>query len=266
MESIRFYKYHDKGGDVLLKKQHTHNRSIEILHVIKGNGAIVINDNIYPLADNCIYFIKPMILHHSAPENCEKYIRSAVNISYNYINDVAKITGFEDVLKSLCENACIVLEGADSVYIDKEFKNLNSDSKSDVSVALINILNRLSKAQKTNNAISGQINDIISYINQNLTDKILLEEISKKFHISKYYLCHIFKETAGMSVMSYVLNQRIAQAKNLMINSEKSISEIALLSGFSCYSYFSRVFKEAERISPREFRKRYNDGDCTLLK
>lgn len=257
MDGIKYYKYHDLGNDLLLKKQHTHNSSVEILHVLKGNGVIVINDSLYPLKDNCIYFVKQMQLHHSAPENCDTYFRSAVNISYDYIYPLAKITGFDKILDTLCDNVCTVLDSTDSKYIDKEFKKLRSEAKSDRSVALINILSCLSNVKKEKYNISNQITEIIAYINQNLSEKLTLDMISKKFHISKYYLCHIFKETTGMSIMSYILNQRIAYAKNLMLNTDETISEIAIASGFSCFSYFSRMFKESEKLSPREFRKNY---------
>ena len=257
MGEIKYYKFHDIGEDILIKKQHTHNSSVEILHVIKGNGVIMINDRLYPLEDNCVYFIPPMFLHNSAPENCESYQRSVVNLSCDYIEPLAQITGFDEILKKLCENVCTVLDKSDSDYIDNEFKSFKSNLKSDRSIALINILSCLSKAKETKYTINNQITDIIGYINNNLSEKITLEHICKKFHISKYYLCHIFKETTRMSIMNYILSQRIALAKNLMINTDNSISEVAIASGFSCFSYFSRMFKKAENISPREFRNKY---------
>ena len=257
MADIKYYKFHDVGKDLLIKKQHTHNSSMEILHVIKGNGVIMINDRLYPLEDNCVYFIPPMLLHHSAPEDCENYCRSVVNLSLDYVLPLAKITGFDGILKKLCDNVCTVLDKSDSDYIDNEFKSFQSNKKSDRSIALINILLCLSKAKETKYTINNQITAIIGYINDNLSEKITLESICKKFHISKYYLCHIFKETTGMSIMNYILIQRITLAKNLMINTDSSISEIAISSGFSCFSYFSRMFKKSENISPREFRNKY---------
>ena len=261
MEDIKYFKYRDFGEDTLTKKQHTHNSSFEILHVLKGNGVIVIDDKLYPLEDDCIYFIKPMILHHSAPEKCDDYLRSVVNISGSYINSFVNITGFDGHFKKLCENVCTVLDKSDSKYIDNEFKKLKSNKKSERSVALMNILLCLSKAKTEKFSINNQITDIINYINQNLAEKTTLETISKEFRISKYYLCHIFKETTGMSIMNYILNQRISLAKHLMMNTDASISEVAIASGFSCFSYFSRIFKEAEGLSPRAFRKKYKTAD-----
>ncbi len=257
MEEIKYFKYHDCGVDVLTDKQHTHNSSVEILHVVKGNGTIMVNDRLYPLESNAVYFIPPMLLHHSAPENCETYIRSVVNVSSSYIYTLTDITGFDGILKKLCKNICTMLDKSDSDFIDIEFKKLKSEEKSERSIAFINILSCLSKAETEKYSLNNQITDIMEYLNKNLTEKITLEDICKEFHISKYYLCHIFKETTGLSIMSYILGQRMALAKNLIINTDKSISEIAISSGFSCFSYFSRMFKKAEGISPSRFRNKY---------
>lgn len=257
MKEIKYYKYHDCGIDVLTDKQHTHNGSFEILHVKKGNGTIMINDRLYPLESNAVYFVPPMFLHNSAPENCEEYIRSVANVSSSYLELLVSVTGFDGLLKKLCKNICTVLDKSDSDFIDSEFKKLKSKEKSEVSISLINILSRLSKSEAIKYSLHNQITDIMEYLNKNLSVKISLDDICREFHISKYYLCHIFKETTGTSIMNYILGQRIALAKNLMINTDKSISEIAISSGFSCFSYFSRIFRSTEGISPREFRKKY---------
>ncbi len=258
MSEIRYFKYHDKGIDVLTKKHHTHNDTLEILHVKNGNGVIMIKDRLYPLETDSVYFIPSMLLHHSAPEESESYVRSVVNISESYINSLTFITGYDDILKKLCDNVCTVLDKSDSDFIDNEMKNFRKNEKKEYSKAIIRILSRLSKTKASDFAVQNQISLIIEYINENISHGILLDNICKKFHISKYYLCHIFKETTGMSIMNYVHGQRIALAKNLMINTDKSVSEIGILSGFSCFSYFSRTFKKTEGISPREFRKKYN--------
>jgi len=257
MEEIKYFKYHDKGVDVLTERQHTHNDTLEILHVKNGNGVIMINDRLYPLESNSVYFIPSMLLHHSAPEICDEYIRSVVNISESYIKNLATVTGYDDILNILCKNICTVLDKSDSDFIDNEINKLGNKDKRDFSKAIINILSCLSKTQHSNFDIHNQITDIIDYLNKNISINITLENICEEFHISKYYLCHIFKKITGMSIMNYVLGQRITLAKNLIINTEKSISEVAILSGFSCFSYFSRIFKSMEGISPREFRKKY---------
>lgn len=75
-------------------------------------------------------------------------------------------------------------------------------------------------------------------------------------NISKYYFCRQFKERTGLTIMNYVLKTRIILAKNELKKTELSISEISQKYGFSSVSYFCRVFKEEERCSPLQYRKR----------
>lgn len=257
METINFFKYHDTGDDILMQKQHTHNRNIEILHVLKGKGHIIIDDKLYPLTDNSIFFIQPMFLHFSVPQNSKKYTRSVVNISKSYLNELCKISGFTEIAQTLFKKVCIVLDKSSSDYTDREFKKFLSSKKSDHSMAILNIFSKISETKTEQTFPENHISEIMSYINANLSEKITLDSICDKYHISKYYLCHFFKKTTNMSIMNYILNQRISMAKNLMIHSDKSISEIAVESGFSTFSYFSRTFKKIEDISPRDFRNKY---------
>jgi AraC-like DNA-binding protein len=96
----------------------------------------------------------------------------------------------------------------------------------------------------------------ISYINSNLNDKITVDEIAEVCHMSKYYFCRRFKQIVGYTVMEYILNTRLANAKVLLTSTDLAISEISERCGFSGFSYFSRVFKENCGITPNEFRKR----------
>jgi len=257
MNEITYYKYHGVGKDLFTKRQHAHNSAVELIQVIHGNGFGMINDKLYPLKDNAVFFVEPMLLHHTAPEKSESYIRNVINVSQEHIKALADITGFDQTLTELAHRVCVIVNEAEADFLDQQFLKLRSKEKSERSEALIHILSCLSKIEKRENTIHSQVSDIVGYINKHLSEKIVLEDICKRFHISKYYLCHMFKETTGMSIMRYILDQRIAHAKNLMIRTELSISEIAIRSGFSCFSYFSRAFKNAEGVSPRAFRKRY---------
>ena len=84
-----------------------------------------------------------------------------------------------------------------------------------------------------------------------------LIELADEYHISKYYLSHIFKTVTGYSVMDYLKVLRIAKAKALIAKTTMSISEIVETCGFSDSSNFSRDFKSNTGLSPSDFRKKY---------
>ena len=99
--------------------------------------------------------------------------------------------------------------------------------------------------------------EIKKYLDENYKNKISLDMLSNKFNINKYYLTKVFKEQFGVSIMDYLLDIRITEAKNLLRFSSMSAEQIGLLSGIGDVYYFSRVFKKIEGISIREYRKQW---------
>ena len=97
---------------------------------------------------------------------------------------------------------------------------------------------------------------IIKYINENYAYISGMDEIASKFFISKYYLCRIFKESIGVSFVSYLNTIRIKAACELLRESDLFLSEIAIRCGFNSTPYFCKVFKDEKGLSPSEYRKK----------
>ena len=101
------------------------------------------------------------------------------------------------------------------------------------------------------------LDHILSYINAHLQEPLTLDQIAEACHISKYHLCHQFKEQVNMTVMQYITEQRITMAKIALLETDKSISVIAAENGYSNFSHFCRAFRQAEGITPAAYRKKY---------
>ena len=82
-----------------------------------------------------------------------------------------------------------------------------------------------------------------------------LDIIAAETKISKYYLCHSFSSAVGMTVFEYIQFVRIAKAKEMLVESNLSISSISSAVGFDNFAYFSKVFREREKMTPGQFRK-----------
>ena len=87
-----------------------------------------------------------------------------------------------------------------------------------------------------------RVSDIVDYINSNYSSQISLDELCNNFYINKYYLCHIFKDITGMSVINFINRKRLAEAKKLLKCTDYSVTEISYMVGFNSVSRFISLF------------------------
>lgn len=93
------------------------------------------------------------------------------------------------------------------------------------------------------------------FIHLNYMQPITLDELAKKYCLSKFYLCRNFKETTGYTIKDYIVRQRLAQAKSLLANTNLPITEVAERSGYTNMKQFYRIFRAREEISPARYRQ-----------
>ena len=98
------------------------------------------------------------------------------------------------------------------------------------------------------------------FINQNFSDEITLEGVSKVVCVSPQYFSRLFKEETSVNFIEYLTKVRIDRAKELMKNSSLSIKEICFKTGYSDPNYFSHLFKKTEKVTPSEYIKNCNKG------
>ena len=96
---------------------------------------------------------------------------------------------------------------------------------------------------------------IRSYLNTNTNCAITLDALAEQFNINKYYLVHLFRETFGLPPIQYHQRCRLEKAKNLILYSPFSMTQIADMLGFSCLSAFTRAFQNQYHVYPSFFRK-----------
>jgi AraC-like DNA-binding protein/ligand-binding sensor protein len=93
-----------------------------------------------------------------------------------------------------------------------------------------------------------------AFIQEHLAEDITLEQAAKAAHMSKFYFCKMFHKATGVSFTEYVSRVRIEKARNLLLNPNLRISEIAYEVGFQSLTHFNRVFKKLLGQSPTEYR------------
>ncbi len=98
-----------------------------------------------------------------------------------------------------------------------------------------------------------KLKQVVDYIHDNLAQEISLYAIANYLGISRYYFCRLFKQSTGLSLHQYVIQQRVEQAKQLLAQGKMSIADIALACGFSHQSHLHRHFKRLTGVTPKNF-------------
>ncbi|HTK05771.1 MAG TPA: AraC family transcriptional regulator [Ktedonobacteraceae bacterium] len=233
----------------------------ELIFVSGGKGSVLIEKKRYQIKEGMLFYIRPDVLH-SIERDIEdpasfltvhfSYARVHFNDNKWDITDEAEILplvpgqelqdyyAIEDIFKKLVDSWNAKLPG---------YEFLSRTLFQQLLIAIAH--NR--KKQNQNYAISLKVEKIIQYMHQNIQHKVTLTELSEMVHLSPFYLSKSFKNTTGYSIIEYFNKIKIDKAKELMIEGNKKVKEVAQVLGFSDEFYFSRMFKRIEGISPSEY-------------
>lgn len=99
--------------------------------------------------------------------------------------------------------------------------------------------------------------NIMNYIEHHFTEPLTVDKIAEALFLNKNYIAHVFKEETGYSLMGYVITLRINRAKLYLTKTDKSITAVAVESGYDDFTYFSRQFKKSTGMTPSAYRKAY---------
>ncbi len=98
------------------------------------------------------------------------------------------------------------------------------------------------------------VEQAMNYIRENYHKEITLEDVAGAIFISPYYLSHLFRDELGMTFIEFVTGIRVEEAARLLRTTNLSIIEIAEKVGYSDSSYFSKVFKKSQGVTPSQYR------------
>lgn len=93
------------------------------------------------------------------------------------------------------------------------------------------------------------------YIQEHQTENLRLGHVARAVNTSTFYFCKMFKKATGINFTDYLSRVRIEKAKNLLLNPNLRVSEIAFEVGFQSLTHFNRVFKKILGQSPTEYRE-----------
>jgi len=247
---------------------------IQFALVLKGCVNFTVDQSVYRVDENNGIFINSNRLHSaksSDQRDCE-YI--CIDVSPDFFlgspDSIMRQKYLEPFLESSSASAIAlsssvawesdILSSIGDLYAMHEEKDFGFELK--MQSAILNLFHMMIVNKKWFNIENGasafsedqRIKQMLSYIQQNYKQKILLEDIAQNSNLSRAECCRFFKRMTKLTPFEYLISYRISQSMALLRESDLSITEIAYEVGFGSVSYFIEKFKKQTNCTPKEFR------------
>ncbi|GAA0411604.1 AraC family transcriptional regulator [Paenibacillus motobuensis] len=211
-----------------MDSDHFH-ESYEIYYLLSGERYYYINDRVYALQVGDLLFINKNHLHRTMSKGRSSHERILVNFDDLFIEPLLSLGVGE-----------LPLYNGESFLLRPDVHEQGR---------IEDLFHTMLREQKE--AGSGST----EYLNKEYRQKLTLPEIAEQFYISETYLCRIFKQTTGFTVIEYLNYIRIREAQTLLRETDDKITRIAEETGFDSIAHFGRVFKQIVKRSPLQYRK-----------
>lgn len=229
--------------------------SHQFLFTLEGCGELEIDGKVFKLKPNSCFYVSPKIPHHYNPMECG-WKTAWIVFRGNGLSENMKALGFGDYIIKDLQNDIRLLNIFEKIY--SQCNDVYS-GKSKCSLSIYQMILVAKECMVDNEVLTVNSSDIvgkaIKYMNKFYYKDITLEEIADNSAVSLQHLCRCFKSQMNMRPIEYLTKKRIAEAKNLLMNTSKSIGQISEETGYTSQTYFGMVFRRQEGMTPSDYRK-----------
>jgi len=241
----------------------------ELLYIVEGSGKFVVEGAEYPLHSGMIMLLRPYEYHFVCPDSQYPYERVYLNFSRD--DALVDPDGIPALQVRFGRGLCFLPEGLTAgvgeILQQRElYSQLNDeDAKTLFCACLTHLLLVLSLSSPMDERVENVLTaGVMQYLTEHLECDMSLEELAKQFYVSKYHLCRVFRNHAGVTVLEYLTAKRVARAQMLMAGGA-SAAEAARQSGFAEYSTFYRAYRRCTGKVPTGRKKqRRPDGSASV--
>ncbi len=266
-EDFRLFHLKDSSGQE--KDFHFHEFD-KIVILISGKVDYTVEGTTYKLEPWDILLVRHHMIHKAAIDLSVPYERIIIYLDSAYVERFAPEAGLMDCFAAAEKRRyCLMRPDAGGVERLKEALERLEKTQGDelfgaqllrgtMLVQLLVLINRIalsdnSREKNTSESVD-KIAPALSYINENLTRELSIDDMAAMCYMSRYYFMRLFKTQTGCTVHNYIRQKRLVLAARL-IREGMSASAAAAECGFSDYSAFHRAFTKTFRVSPGKIKK-----------
>ncbi len=260
-----------RRGDVSPPRNHFHNH-LEIYYLTAGERIYFIRDRTYHIRSGDLVVLSSNIVHraYSTGDPChERIILEVYQPMLSSIQDLFGKHGPEEFLRGVY--GVLRLRQAEQIQVQSWVHSLMREMQErqygyEAMIRCITaeflafIIRRMSQEASTERVTAAKntrMLEIADYLAAHSNQKLSLDEIAERFYISKYHLCRTFKEAMGFTLVEYINTSRVMRARELLLTTNSSITEIAEETGFESSTHFGKVFKQYMGTPPLSYRKTF---------
>ena len=262
---------YEESSEAMEIKLHFHS-NYQIIYICEGSAEFTVNKKTCRVDSDSIIFVSHLESHELKILQYP-YRRYLIHIKPDYLSSVVNEPQLASIFKNRPESFehAINLNKNESSKIRYIINKMYEEwtNPSDFSIDAIGSYMQLMLISLYRNnrecfpltGLSRSFNLVMQvqkYIEEHILEPITLKEVSKLFYTNMYYLSHLFKEISGFTFKEYIILQRISKAKDLLVHSNQSVTDVAMNSGFGNVSHFIRIFKNHEGMTPLQYRKNYS--------
>lgn len=278
---FQYYQEHFNWNRLETVEWHWHSE-LEFVEILQGAIECHIGEEIIELREGDTFFINSGVIHkYQAPKVCrekqcmfsdilflpeiiapnssliyEKYIRPIVLYGKPFLV-MRQTQAWEESVQNLYHhivNVCLAEEDLTELRIQAGILELWT--------RLFHYLYREESEQQENKNILAQarLRKMMQFIWDHFYEKITLDDIAASANISKSAALRCFRSGMQTSPVGYLNDFRLNRAKELLLTSHSTVSEIAVSVGFDNVGYFDRVFRRTFGLTPKQFAKQ--GGEC----
>lgn len=234
---------------------------VEIYYLCKGKILYLIDSKTITLEEGDLIIIPPNILHKTIATKDDMRERIRIYIDHTFIQ---KYVGKD--LFDMSSPTFYHIEHKNHIIqtlelVSKEFHGFQNDLL--INCLLCEFFLFLSRKDPITislidqDKLSVSLSNILHYIKENYKSRITLSSVAEKFFMNPSYLSRAFKENTGINFVEYLNNYRVVKAIEMMMKTNKSITEIASENGFNSSNNFCKIFKSIMKTSPLQYKKHH---------